>query len=84
MRRSFCVTLVLFAAAVAAGCATAEQWNEWKSHSSHFASGEHLGFSLRNRGGPPPRVTRQDVRLGSVQTWWGEPVVVRPEEIFEN
>ena len=25
-----------------AGCATGEEWATWKSHPTHFASGEHM------------------------------------------
>jgi hypothetical protein len=71
-------------AALALGaCATPEQWKEWRAHSTHFASGDHLRFSMRNRG-TVPHVSRQDVQMASAQTWWGDPVVVRPDQIFSN
>ncbi len=39
-------TVMAFAAAVSlSGCATSEEWAEWKSHSTHFASDQHMGFS---------------------------------------
>jgi len=82
--RSLRLGLVLLGAAFAAGaCATPEQWKEWRSHSTHFASGDHLTFSARNRGGTP-HVSRQDVQMAAAQTWWGDPVVVRPDQIFSN
>jgi len=47
---------------VAGGCATAEEWGECRAHTSHFASAQHLGFSMRNdKQGVNPRVTRSDV-----------------------
>ena len=49
--------------------------------SSHFASGDHLVFSIHNRDGHA-RVTRQDLRKARAQSWWGEPVVVRPDQLF--
>ena len=81
--RSF---LILLGVAVASGaCATSEQWAEWHSHSSHFASGDHLWFSLRNRGeNPTPRVSQQDVDVAKVESWWGQPVVVRPDQLFKG
>jgi hypothetical protein len=73
---------LLVLAAAAAGCAS-ETWKEWKSHSSHFASGDHMRFSLRNQGNTP-RVSQQDQRMAAGQSWWGDPVVVRPDQIFQN
>jgi hypothetical protein len=85
MLKSVRIGVILVAVAVgASACATSQQWSEWDKHSSHFASGDHLWFSLHNRSGEAPRVTRRDVQLASAQSWWGEPVVVRPDQIFEN
>jgi hypothetical protein len=80
------VGLFLLAAALLAlsGCATSEQWETWKSHPTHFASGSHLGFSLRNREGGQPRVTRQDIALARDEGWWGQPVTVSQEQILER
>ena len=45
-----------------AACATSEEWSEWRSHTTHFASGTHGFFSLRNnKDGSNPRVSRTDV-----------------------
>jgi hypothetical protein len=82
MCRRIGVYLTLLAvAAGAAACATSRQWAEWRDHSSQFASGDHLVFSLRNRDGHA-RVSRQDLREARAQSWWGEPVVVRPDQLF--
>jgi hypothetical protein len=75
--------LVLLALAAVGGCASSEQWNEWKSHSSHFASGDHMAFSMRNQG-KTPKVRAVDTRMASAQSWWGDPVVVRPDQIFQD
>jgi hypothetical protein len=64
-------------------CASKEQWAEWRSHSSHFASGEHMSFSVRNQGSTP-RVSRQDQRVASAQSWWGKTIIARADQIFEN
>ncbi|HWC04398.1 MAG TPA: hypothetical protein VHF87_16705 [Methylomirabilota bacterium] len=71
-----------FLASVVAGCAS-ETWKEWRSHSTHFASGDHMAFSLKNQG-KTPKVTSADNRLASSQSWWGQPVVVRADQIFQN
>ena len=61
---------VLFATAA---CATSEEWAEWKSHPSHFASAQHLAFSMKNRFAPPLVTTPEDVILAREQHWWGGP-----------
>ena len=81
MRLGVLIALVMLAGVVA-GCAS-ETWREWNSHSSHFASGEHMGFSMRNQG-DTPKVTTADTRLSATQSWWGTPVVVREDQIFQN
>jgi hypothetical protein len=75
--------LLLATAALGTACASSEQWAEWRRHPSHFASGDHLRFSLRHRGeNPTPRVTAGDVEKARFQSWWGDPIVVRPDQIF--
>ena len=84
MRASICTALVLILGAVGLGaCATAEQWTEISKHPTWFASNSHLGFSWRNQG-EAPRVSRKDQRLAAAENWWGDPVIVRPDQIFEN
>lgn len=63
--------LAALGAILAMGCATAEQWAEWRSHSSHFASGDHIDFSGRNRQVMPHSLTPQDVERARAQGWWG-------------
>jgi len=66
-------------------CATSEEWSEWRSHTSHFASGDHGLFSLRNnKDGSNPRVTRTDVEAARRETWWGKAITVNPDQIFQN
>jgi hypothetical protein len=69
---------------LAAGCATSEEWTIWRDHPSHFASGGHLGFSVRNREGTAPRVRRHDVVLARSESWWGKPITVSQEQILER
>lgn len=67
-----------------AGCASSEEWQTWRSHPAHFASGNHMGFSWRNRVGATATVTRQDIALARDQGWWGKPITVSQEQIIER
>jgi len=67
---------------VVAGCATNEEWATWKQHPTHFASGDHGFFSIRNRDETAKRVTRQDIALARNQGWWGRPITVAQEQIL--
>jgi hypothetical protein len=69
---------------VVAGCATNEEWATWKQHPTHFASGDHGFFSIRNRDDQAKRVTRQDIALARDQGWWGRPITVAQEQIQER
>jgi hypothetical protein len=67
-----------------AGCASNEEWATWKQHPTHFASGDHGFFSIRNRDDSAKRVTRQDIALARDQGWWGRPITVSQEQIQER
>jgi hypothetical protein len=69
---------------VVSACATGEEWATWKQHPTHFASGDHLVFSVRNREGRSPRVTRQDIAMARSEGWWGQPITVAQEQILER
>jgi hypothetical protein len=71
-------------ALLAAGCASGEDWATWKAHPTHFASGAHLGFSVRNREGHSARVTREDITIARDEGWWGKAVTVGQEQILER
>ena len=78
-------TFVIAALGLAtAACATSEEWAEWKGHTSHFASGSHGMFSIRNREGAGTKVTRQDVATARDQGWWGKAITVEQSAILEN
>ena len=68
----------------ASGCASSEEWQTWREHPTHFASGDHLFFSTRNSEGSAPRVTRQDIAIARDQGWWGMPITVSQEQILER
>lgn len=76
--------VVVATAMLSSACATSGEWATWRQHSAHFASGEHLMFSVRNRAGQPPRVTRRDLAEARVQGWWGDPVAVSLARIVER
>jgi hypothetical protein len=68
----------------ATGCATSTDWQDWRGHTTHFASGDHGVFSLRNnRDGSNPRVTRADIASSQTESWWGRVVTVSPDQLFE-
>ena len=67
-----------------AGCATSEEWATWKSHPAHFASKDHMSFSLRNSEGSAARVTRQDIAMARDEAWWGKPIAVSQDQILER
>jgi len=68
---------------LAGGCASGEEWNTWRSNTSHFASKEHFDFSMKNSGGTP-NVTRQDVAMAQNQNWFGKAVTVNQDQILER
>lgn len=77
--------VVLGAVAVlSTACASQQEWETWLSHPAHFASGEHMTFSIRNRQGQPARVTRQDIAMARDEGWWGQPITVSTEQILER
>jgi hypothetical protein len=65
-------------------CATAEEWAEWRKHPTHFASGQHAFFSMRNTEGSVPRVSRRDIEAARQENWWGKVITVSPDQIFQN
>ncbi len=69
---------------LAGGCATSEEWQTWRSNTSHFASKEHYDFSMKNSGSKSPNVTRQDVALAQQQSWFGKAVTVDQAQILER
>ena len=65
-------------------CATIEEWTTWRTHPTHFASGEHMSFSVHNTEGAPAKVTRNEVAMAREEGWWGKPVTVSQEQILER
>jgi len=65
-------------------CATGEEWTTWKTHPTHFASGEHMSFSVSNKEGAPAKVTRNEIAMAREEGWWGKPITVGQEQILER
>ncbi len=78
--------LIVLAVALAglSGCATSEEWNTWYEHRTHFASGEHMSFSVRTPETGPGRITRKEMTAAREEGWWGKPVTVSQAEILER
>jgi len=68
------------------GACSAADGQVWRSHSTHWASGEHAFFSMRNnKDGSNPRVSRLDIEQNRSQNWWGIYAInVNPNQIFQN
>jgi hypothetical protein len=82
--RTWKLLLAIGALFLVTGCATSDEWQTWKEHPTHFASGDHMFFSTRNGDKGTPRVTRQDIALARDQGWWGKPITVTQESILER
>jgi len=79
------VTLAVAAMFLTWACSAADR-QVWLEHNTHFASGEHAGFSLvNNKDGSNPRVTRQDIENSRNQNWWGiYAITVDPKQIQQT
>ena len=54
------------------GCAaTHREWEVWRAHPTHYATGNHLGFSVSNAVGAAPRVTPEMMETAKSEGWWG-------------
>jgi hypothetical protein len=84
--RSKGVRLLLVGGALVAatGCATGEEWQIWRTNGAHFASDDHMFFSMRNREGSKATVTRKDITLARDQGWWGKAISVNQDQILER
>jgi hypothetical protein len=71
---------------LATGACTAQDGKVWLDHNTHFASGEHAFFSMKNnKDGSNPKVTRLDIEDNRNQKWWGiYAVTVDQRQILQN
>jgi hypothetical protein len=61
------------------GCASKDQWNNWASHPSHYASGNHWEFSQRTGGDVDPKmISAADQEVAVKEGWWGDLVPLAP------
>src|SRR5436309_15632457 len=60
-------------ALVLGGCATSQEWSDWKSHPTHFAPGEHSAFPMRTTNGAR-QWPRSDTEIAGPQNWWAKPI----------
>ena len=68
----------------AVGCASRSELTSWRDHPTHFASTDHVSFSVKNYKDSAAKVTRQDVAIAREESWWGKPVTVAQEQILER
>jgi len=68
---------------VSTGCATQREWEVWRSHSTHFATDDHLGFSVATAAAGNPLVTPELMDKAKGQGWWGRsiPSDVQPADV---
>jgi hypothetical protein len=62
------------------GCASQRDLATWSGHPTHFASADHLTFSVRNGNGGEVRIADADLVRAREQGWWGETVPPEPPE----
>jgi hypothetical protein len=60
------------------GCASARDWAYWSDHPTHFASGGHMTFSMKNDSVYHPTVTDAERKLAQQHGWWGDEVPMAP------
>jgi hypothetical protein len=61
------------------GCVSKNQWNNWASHPSHYASGNHWEFSQRTGGDIDPKmISAADQETATKEGWWGDLVPLAP------
>ena len=58
------------------GCATREDWQMWAGHPAHFASSNHLAFSVKKHP-TTASISEADVKAAEREEWWGR---LMPEE----
>lgn len=84
IKKGLFVVLALLALAGTTGCATGDEWNTWYTHRTHFASGDHMSFSVRTPDTGGAQVTRTELGLARDEGWWGKPVTVAQAQILDR
>jgi hypothetical protein len=75
--------MVLALVLVSTGCATQREWETWRAHPTHFATDNHLGFSVTNSVAGAPLVTPELMARAKAEGWWGRniPSDVQPADV---
>lgn len=84
MRTRHLAVAVVTSMLAVGGCASTGEWDTWNAHPTHFASDNHLVFSLRNTEGRAPKVARRDIAQARNEGWWGKAITVGQEDIIER
>jgi hypothetical protein len=72
MRHRILLPLLLGSVIVSTGCAaTHREWEVWRAHQTHYATGNHMTYSMGNVFGRPPRVTPEMMDQARSEGWWG-------------
>ncbi len=71
MRERNWLPLVIALVLVSTGCATEREWTVWRAHPTHFATDNHLGFSVTNAVAGKPQVTPELMARAKGEGWWG-------------
>jgi hypothetical protein len=59
------------------GCASFTDWQTWAEHRSHYASSDHLAFSMKNHP-TKASISDRDTETATREEWWGRLV---PEDV---
>src|SRR5258706_9515180 len=66
------LTLILGSVILSTGSAAAHrEWEVWRAHPTHYATGNHLSFSMKNMVGAAPQVTPELMDQAKGEGWWG-------------
>lgn len=72
MRHRTFLPLVLGVVLMSTGCAaTHREWEVWRAHPTHYATTNHMTYSLGNVVGGAPRVSPELVDVARSEGWWG-------------
>jgi hypothetical protein len=64
--------LLLGSIILSTGCAaTHREWELWRAHPTHYATTNHMSFSMGNMVGRAPRVTPEMMEQARSEGWWG-------------
>jgi hypothetical protein len=63
--------LVLGFVLVSTGCATHREWQVWRAHPTHYATDNHMSFSVSRAVTGAPVVTQELMDQAKAERWWG-------------